>query len=376
MATPTLYTLPGAKGFPQVEPESSFWLRCPVLHSVDLGQLRKRIDAKVKPFTDFDEAKEIEMLQKLFDDRMKPVPNLSRFLSDAIFFTPPPAGAVLSTDKNGVPLKGISNGVELASLFEGETPGLWHRHVLNVIFDPQVQGGPAQTLSPPRQALVWAALDLAIMSALSAAWHYKWIATSKTDVKYRRRPVEYVIDYNEGKEQIDFTVLFDLKVELESGKIVRKTPKDRGPKPSPGTPRHPSYPSGHSTYSAAASEVLGCLFEGYQDPRAELKDVDFSKEFKKLANNIGFARLYGGVHWESDHELGQLVGQNVGQLIIQQLNESGIPVQPKPQESVPKPDVLEKAAKEFGENCGSAKNDFCKGIASGTLEIQQNLQFD
>lgn len=29
---------------------------------------------------------------------------------------------------------------------------------------------------------------------------------------------------------------------------------------SPGTPRHPSYPSGHSTYSAAASAILRYFF--------------------------------------------------------------------------------------------------------------------
>ena len=47
---------------------------------------------------------------------------------------------------------------------------------------------------------------------------------------------------------------------------------------SPGTPRHPAYPSGHSTYSGAASEILSFFFPDYR------ADLD------RLADNIGIAR--------------------------------------------------------------------------------------
>ena len=374
MATPR-YDLDGAKGFPQVEPGSGAWLRCPVLQTVKLQDLRDAIDAKVKPFTDFDEETEFEKLQEFYENRLKAVPNLSRFLSDAGFFERVPAGAVLSMDK-GIPQVGIKNGVELATLFEGETPGLWHRHVLNVVLDPSVDGGAGQMLSPPRQALIWVTLDVAIASALSAAWHYKWVAEGLTDVDFRRRPIEYVEEYNENsKEPLEFEVLYDLIVERDvAGKIFRKNPKKKGPTPSPGTPRHPAYPSGHSTYSAAASYVLACLFDGYKDPRPALKGLDWGTEFKKLAENIGVARFYGGVHWESDHTLGELVGAAVGKLVIAQLNKSGIPVRPIPEFDTPDAAKVEAAAKDFGTKCGNANNDFCQGVAAVELGVQQNIE--
>ena len=60
--------------------------------------------------------------------------------------------------------------------------------------------------SPPRQALLWAALDVAIASALQAAWYYKWLATGRPMVARRLRPWEYAV--SEGKAG-QFHVLFD-----------------------------------------------------------------------------------------------------------------------------------------------------------------------
>ena len=134
------------------------------------------------------------------------------------------------------------------------------------------------------------------------------------------------------------------------------------PQPSPGTPRHPAYPSGHSTYSAAASYVLGCFLP------------EFKEDFDKLADNIGEARIWGGVHWRSDHDFGQLVGRTVGELVIRQLNKSGIVVCPEPNSKVPKRDDLEAAAKQFDSNCGEADNNFCSGVDCPTqAEFIQNL---
>jgi membrane-associated phospholipid phosphatase len=148
----------------------------------------------------------------------------------------------------------IKNGGELARLFENETPGLWHRHVLNVLFDPNIPNSLGQRFSPPLQAFIWAALDVAIASALMAVWHYKWLATGLNQVARRARPVEA----NPG-----LGVLYDFEVEFvntgqngrQVGDIVLGQPKN-AQIASPGTPRHPAYGSGHSTYSAAASYVL------------------------------------------------------------------------------------------------------------------------
>jgi membrane-associated phospholipid phosphatase len=359
MATP-LYDLPGTINHPQVEPSSGFWLRCPILHTVRLKDLLQKLGT-VPPYPAASQPAELAALKTLHSNRKKPVPNLSQLLTRKIFYDPAPAGAVLRNPKAP-----IRTGVELATVFEAETPGLWHRQVLNVILDPRVMDGAGTVFSPPRQALIWAALDVAIVSALSAAWHLKWVGGP--GVEYRQRPFEYASD-----QHIAFDVLFDLVPAFPDR--TKKRPPD--PSPSPGTPRHPAYPSGHSTYSAAASRVLGCLFDGYKDPRAELAGFDWKVEFERLADNIGVARLYGGVHWQSDHDFGRMVGEAVGDLVIAQLNRSGIQPRPTPEAKPPKPNDLDKAAKEFGRNCGEGEARFCGNFAPmGPAKMQVDMCVD
>lgn len=183
-------------------------------------------------------------------------------------------------------------------MFEIETPGLLHRHALNYIFYKRPE------ISPPRQARVWMALDVTIYSALVACWHFKW-AADPTRYSYRQRPYEY--DRNRS-----FRVLFDDIVD-DAG--VKDKCARNCPCPSPGSPRHPAYPSGHSTYSSAASEILKYFF----------RDPDTQEQLDRLANNIGTARLWGGVHWRSDHIAGVQVGRAVANLVARQLSEDCIP---------------------------------------------------
>jgi membrane-associated phospholipid phosphatase len=367
--TVPLYSLCG----PQVEPGASFWLQCRILEAVTIDAILEEAGA-IRPFTDFEERKEFRELVRLYKRREQPVPKQSRLLTNPIFFERAPAGAVLSTDDEGRALP-VSNGVELASLFEGETPGLWHHHVLHVIFDPRVKDGPAQLLSPSRQALVWAALNATIMRALSAAWYLKWLGGP--DVEYRRRPSEYFCEL--PNKPGNFQFLYDLEIDPKpglNGRITRTNPKTMGPTPNPGTPRHPAYPSGHSTYSAAASALLACLFEGYRDRRPELARFDWPKEFCRLGENIGIARLYGGVHWRSDHDLGRQVGQAVARLVIRQLNESGIPRLADIINMPPPPQQVQEEARDFAAGCGSGREDFCAGIVpkAPAGPVLQNIQ--
>jgi hypothetical protein len=171
-----------------------------------------------------------------------PIPGGSRrrlAISPFLQLRPPPLGAVFSRERSeDRPV--IKTGRELARYFESETPGVAYRQALNSLI-------ATINWSPPRQALVWMALDVAIYSALLAAWYYKWF-TDRTDMRYRPRPIEY--DYR-------VSVLFNFKVNAtQSGDGERRLMPD----PSPGTPRHPAYPSGHSTYSGAASEMLSFFF--------------------------------------------------------------------------------------------------------------------
>jgi membrane-associated phospholipid phosphatase len=75
------------------------------------------------------------------------------------------------------------------------------------------------------------------------------------------------------------------------------------------TPPFPSYTSGHSTISAAAATVLGHLF-----PADEA-------QLTELANEAKLSRLWAGIHYPIDNEMGALGGGMIGRLIVSQVNE-------------------------------------------------------
>jgi hypothetical protein len=116
------------------------------------------------------------------------------------------------------------------------------------------------------------------------------------------------------------------------------------PDPSPGTPRHPAYPAGHSTVGGAGSEILSFFFP------------DYTAEFDQLADNGGMARLWAGIHWRSDHEQGLKLGRCVARMIIERLQKGCIC--PPDVCSTPSPCIvpptygdLVRQAKAFGECC-------------------------
>jgi hypothetical protein len=67
-----------------------------------------------------------------------------------------------------------------------------------------------------------------------------------------------------------------------------------------GLPNFPSYTSGHSTFSAAAATVLSYLFPA--------NAVSFDAEKDEAA----ISRLYGGIHFRSDIEIGKDHGSRIG----------------------------------------------------------------
>jgi len=67
-----------------------------------------------------------------------------------------------------------------------------------------------------------------------------------------------------------------------------------------GLPNFPSYTSGHSTFSAAAAAVLSYLF-----PSAA---TDFNAQMEEAA----ISRLYGGIHYRTDIEVGKDHGARIG----------------------------------------------------------------
>lgn len=147
--------------------------------------------------------------------------------------------------------------------------GLWQRLACDL--------GEARRLSEPRMARVLALLGVAQADAFVACWDCKYAY----DVC---RPVTAI------RERID-------------------------PQWSPylATPPFPSYPSGHSTTSYAASQVLAFLF-----PESAVELAVQAAEAKD-------SRLYGGIHTRLDNDAGAELGRLIGSLVIARAARDGSP---------------------------------------------------
>jgi membrane-associated phospholipid phosphatase len=78
------------------------------------------------------------------------------------------------------------------------------------------------------------------------------------------------------------------------------------------TPPFPSYPSGHSTISTSAAQVMTALFPD----KAKLWD-DYAVE----ASN---SRVWAGVHYRFDIEAGDTLGTRVGRAVVARMNADGV----------------------------------------------------
>lgn len=161
---------------------------------------------------------------------------------------------------------------------------------------------------------------------LLGAWFQKWGAHR------RLRPEVFAGRYNNdvrGRRSYDF----DREI-LDSeawSRVVAATggasSDNRGLLPMgypEGSPAHPAYPGGHSTFVAAGATVLKALFdESFVIPNAVETDASGSVlnpyagpdltiggELNKLVNNITHGRDAMGMHYRSDGR-GNFIGENV-----------------------------------------------------------------
>jgi membrane-associated phospholipid phosphatase len=329
---------------PQIEPDASYWMYCARLRLLNIEELTAIADRAPTPgnpnacyFPPYNpdhtvELAQLKALEQVRDDpdglRPDSIPGplaqrqpISRLWN----LMPPPMGAALATRLPNE--RQIRTGRGLARAVESETPGLFHRHVLNFL----VRLRP--DWSPPRQALVWAGLDVTMASALEAAWYYKWLAedpptafANGSNLPVKRDPAQGLqTSFRPRPVEVDssLTVLFDNPDELNPVPI-------ECPLNQPGTPRHPAYPSGHSTYAGAASEYLNFFFGELGTPPSLLATerapgspqvTTLEQEFDFLADNIGMGRLWAGIHWLSDHTNGLLLGRVVARLVLKQMME-------------------------------------------------------
>lgn len=134
-------------------------------------------------------------------------------------------------------------------------PGHWDKITLEYIVKYK--------LNPLRAARTFAYVDMAMMDAGIACWDAKYYY-------HYPRPIQVIPGF----------------------------------KTIAGTPNFPSYTSGHSMFSAAAAEVLAYVFP------AEATNV------RNWAKEAAISRVYGGIHWTFDAEVGTTAGIAVAEYSV------------------------------------------------------------
>jgi PAP2 superfamily len=86
---------------------------------------------------------------------------------------------------------------------------------------------------------------------------------------------------------------------------ARPTQLDASIKTGTGIPNFPAYVSGHSTFSASAAGVLGYLFPTH------------AADFEAMALEAAMSRLYGGIHYRKDSEVGLDLGYDVAEHLVE-----------------------------------------------------------
>lgn len=201
-------------------------------------------------------------------------------------------------------------------------------------------------------ANILTALAGATNLALKHAWYWKW-------VKYRRlRPEMYSLWVhnvmsgtvpNAGNYDLSDVILNnDVLGDIES---INSTWGFPGNWTLPlcfktGSPVHPSYPAGHSTFSAAAATILKMFFV-CDTPWSDLQSVvetnsagdilvpyggstvgmTVGTELNKLAYNIGIGRDWAGVHYRTDSQmqLGEQIAMSYMADLLAVSSENNLP---------------------------------------------------
>lgn len=78
-----------------------------------------------------------------------------------------------------------------------------------------------------------------------------------------------------------------------------------------GIPNFPAYISGHSTFSGAAAGILSYIVP------------EKAAQYEAMAKEASMSRIYGGIHFRSDCEVGLVVGKNISNYAVQRARTDG-----------------------------------------------------
>ena len=111
------------------------------------------------------------------------------------------------------------------------------------------------------------------------------------------------------------TAMSDALIACWDGKFTywleRPITADSTLKTAISTPPFPSYPSGHSTQSAAAAEVFAYLFP------------DRAGYYRARADEASYSRVLAGIHFRFDIEAGEELGRRVGAAAVERAKRDG-----------------------------------------------------
>ena len=174
----------------------------------------------------------------------------------------------------------------VATFWNGNTALYWNRIAVDVL--------SSRNFSLVETAHVFGVLNVAMADAAVACW----------DSKYRYqlwRPVTAV----------------NLSVPAGSS---YGAPDPTWKQFLPVTPAHPEYPSGHSTLSGAAADVLGAIFGDETtfaiDSETMPGTVKHFSAFSDALHEIHNARVWGGIHWRTACLLGSKLGEDVANWVM------------------------------------------------------------
>ncbi len=131
------------------------------------------------------------------------------------------------------------------------------------------------------------------MSALAAPGTSSGWLRGQGTVEYRRRPYVYAVAATAMTSTCCSTSRW---ISLPSPARSSDRAENHGSHAAARNAATPAYPSGHSTYSAAASEVLGCLFPEHKNAFRKLADA--SAPPVSTAASTGAAIAPGPAGWQ------------------------------------------------------------------------------
>jgi len=106
---------------------------------------------------------------------------------------------------------------------------------------------------------------------------------------------------------------------------IAETIGDPGWSPLFNTPAHPSYLSTHSLQSGAASVVLLSLVQDQAFCDTIGPDTRCFAGIGEAAQDAANSRLWGGIHFRFDNEIGLATGQAIGQWALNQAAFNAVP---------------------------------------------------